>query len=336
MQNIIYDTILGLLPSKKKTSPSGWTSFSGPCCVHNGESQDKRGRAGITGDGTGVVSYHCFNCGFKTHYRPGFHLNYKLRKLLQWLGADDKTIKGLQIEALRLKEDAIELGEIEEHEEVTFEEKQYPSDSETLLHWIHNPEKHEKQIAAVAEYAIARGLESRLNELRWSPSRAGNLNQRLIIPFFYKGKFVGYTARAINDNVQPKYLNYMQPGYVFNIDEQNQDRKVTIVTEGPIDALKIGGVGINSNMINDTQADLLDSLGKDVIVVPDQDNAGSKVIDTAIEYGWSVAFPDWEDKVKDVSDAVDNYGKLYTLWSILNSAQTSKIKIELMRKKLAN
>ena len=81
---------------------------------------------------------------------------------------------------------------------------------------------------------------------------------------------------------------------------------------------------------------MIDSLGKDVIVVPDQDNAGSKVIDTAIEYGWSVAFPDWEDNIKDVSDAVDKYGKLYTLWSIINSAQQSKIKIELMRKKLAN
>jgi len=336
MQNIIYETITGLLPSRKKTSPSGWVSFSGPCCVHNGESQDKRGRAGITGAGDGVVSYHCFNCGFKTHWKPGWHLTYKVRKLLEWLGADERTIKGLQIEALRLKEYAQEQGEVEEYEEVEFKEETFPTDSETLIHWIHNPGKHEVQIAAVAEYAIARGLENNLHELRWSPSRAGNLNQRLIIPFFYKKKFVGYTARAINNNIQPKYMNHMQPGYVYNIDEQNKDRKITIVTEGPIDALKIGGVGINSNMINDTQADLLDSLGKDVIVIPDQDNAGSKVIDTALEYGWSVAFPDWENNVKDVSDAVDKYGKLYALWSIINTAQSSKIKIELMRKKLGN
>ena len=36
-------------------------------------------------------------------------------------------------------------------------------------------------------------------------SRAGNLNQR-IIPFYYKGKFVGHTARAINNDIQPKIL----------------------------------------------------------------------------------------------------------------------------------
>ena len=220
--------------------------------------------------------------------------------------------------------------------EVSFEQRDYPSDSETMMHWIHNPGKYEKQIASVAEYVISRGLENNLKDLRWSPSRAGNLNQRVIIPFYYKGKFVGHTARAINNDIQPKYLNSMQPGYVYNTGEQNKDRKIVIVTEGPIDALKIGGVGILSNNINDAQADLVDSLGKDVIVVPDRDESGQKIIDTAIEYGWSVAFPDWEDDVKDVSDAVDKYGKLYTLWSIINSAQQSKIKIELMRKKLAN
>ena len=56
MQNKIYDTLFGLLPAKKKTSPSGWVSFSGSCCVHNGESQDKRGRAGITGGADGILS----------------------------------------------------------------------------------------------------------------------------------------------------------------------------------------------------------------------------------------------------------------------------------------
>ena len=85
---------------------------------------------------------------------------------MQWFGADEKTIKGLQIEALRLKEDAEEIGEVEEYEEVSFEERDYPSDSETMMHWIHNPGKYEKQIASVAEYVISRGLENNLKDLR--------------------------------------------------------------------------------------------------------------------------------------------------------------------------
>ena len=68
MQNKIYDTLFGLLPSKRKLVPSGWISFSGSCCVHNNETQDKKGRAGITGGADGIC-YHCFNCGSQAHWK---------------------------------------------------------------------------------------------------------------------------------------------------------------------------------------------------------------------------------------------------------------------------
>ena len=87
-----------------------------------------------------------------------------------------------------------------------------PTDSETLLHWIHNPGKHEKQIASVAEYVISRGLESNLKDLRWSPSRAGNLNQRVIIPFIIKESLLGTLLEQLIMIYNPKYLNSMQPG----------------------------------------------------------------------------------------------------------------------------
>ena len=92
MLNIISDFIKGILPTKKKTTPSGWTSFNAPCCVHNGESSDTRGRGGLTANPDGSVSFHCFNCNFKASYQPGRHLTFKFRKLLKWLGADDTDI----------------------------------------------------------------------------------------------------------------------------------------------------------------------------------------------------------------------------------------------------
>ena len=73
MLNIISDFIKGILPTKKKTTPSGWTSFNGVCCPHNGESPDTRGRGGLTANPDGSVSYHCFNCNFKASYQPGRH-----------------------------------------------------------------------------------------------------------------------------------------------------------------------------------------------------------------------------------------------------------------------
>ena len=52
----------------------------------------------------------------------------------------------------------------------------------------------------------------------------------------------------------------------------------------------------------------------------------------AIKHGWSVAFPEWKD-CKDASDALTKYGRLYTIKSILNSAESNTTKIELLMRK---
>jgi len=335
MQNNIQDVLVAHLPSKKSTSSSNWISFSGPCCVHNGESVDKRGRGGAIANGDGSVSYHCFNCGYKASWKPGRPVSYKLRKLLQWLGADEATIRGLTIEALRIKEVADITNPVkEEKEEVVFKTRDLPEDSKTILEWLNDGE-HE-YATKTAEYALGRGLEDKLDQLMWSPSRAGNMNRRLIVPFNWKGDTIGYCGRAIEEDVQPKYFNSMEPGYVYNTEAQDKENKFVIVVEGPFDALKINGVAVLSNNVSEIQADVIDNLAKDVIVVPDKDEAGQKLVDAALEYGWNVSFPEWDNDIKDVSDAVDRYGKLYTLWSIISTKQTSRIKIELMRKKLGN
>ena len=88
------------------------------------------------------------------------------------------------------------------------------------------------------------------------------------------------------------------------------------------------------NTISDGQAKLIRSLDRDVIVVPDQDSAGLELIDRAMELGWAVSIPNWED-CKDVNDAVKKYGRLGTLLSIMQSRETSRIKIELRKKSLA-
>jgi hypothetical protein len=70
-------------------------------------------------------------------------------------------------------------------------------------------------------------------------------------------------------------------------------------------------------------------------VVPDQDKTGLKICDRALDLGFEVSLPNWHDGVKDANDAVIKYGKLPTLLSILEAASNSKIKVEMMRKKIA-
>jgi hypothetical protein len=330
MLNIISDFIKGILPTKKKTTPSGWTSFNGVCCPHNGESADTRGRGGLTANPDGSVSYHCFNCNFKASYQPGRHLTFKFRKLLKWLGADDTDIKRLVIEAIRVRELVApeEVKQEAEEEKIDFKARDLPDDAMNLitLDYVH----------PALEYCVARKIDLDKYAFYATRQEQYNLHKRIIIPFIWQGRTIGYTARAIKETVKPKYHSSYEPNFVFNVNNQLPDSKFVIVCEGPFDAMSIDGVAVLNNECNETQADIIESLGREVIVVADKDRAGAKMINNAIEYGWSVSFPVWLETCKDVNEAVVKYGRLFVLKTILDSKQSSKLKIELMKKKLYN
>jgi len=105
------------------------------------------------------------------------------------------------------------------------------------------------------------------------------------------------------------------------------------VCEGPVDAIHVDGCALAGSEISDQQALLINRLAKDIYVVPDRDKAGSKLIEAAIERGWGVSLPDWDADINDIGDAVAKYGRLYTLYSIANAAETSPLKIRLRAKK---
>jgi DNA primase len=101
------------------------------------------------------------------------------------------------------------------------------------------------------------------------------------------------------------------------------------------DALSIGGLAVLHAEINDSQVRLIRSLDREVIVVPDQDEAGMRLVDRAVELGWSVSMPAWPADVKDANDAVIRWGKVATLITIMQARETSPIKIELRKRQLS-
>jgi DNA primase len=118
------------------------------------------------------------------------------------------------------------------------------------------------------------------------------------------------------------------------MDQQQSDSKFVIVVEGPFDAMSIDGVAVLSNDCSEQQADIIDTLNREIILVPDRDRAGTRLIDRALEYGWTVSFPVWHETCKDVNEAVVRYGRLFVLKSILAARETGHLKIELKRRKL--
>lgn len=315
--------ILSIIPGRKKNTSSGWTSFNAICCSHFGHKADRRSRGGIRFDGPNW-NYHCFNCGFKCNFTLGRSISHKTRQLLTWCGIDDVVIQRWSLESLQQK-DMIDFSKPRVKLKIKFKDHVLPSGE--LL------DKNNPHHKVFVDYVQKRGISIDEYPFLITPDEPGRMGNRVIIPYTYKNKIVGHTSRFLDDRT-PKYLNEQQPGYVFNIDMQKPEWTVCIVTEGIFDALAIDGVAVMHDDISNEQAQLLSTLNKSIIVVPDQDKTGLKMCDRALELGYQVSLPNWGADVKDTNDAVMKYGKLQTLLSILQSATNSKIKIELQRKKI--
>ena len=320
----VSDTLSSFLPSKRKTTPSGWIAFNAPCCTHNGESIDKKARGGLITEGD-TVSYHCFNCGYKCSWQPGRPFSHKMRKLFQWLGTPDDIITKVALDVMRENEGVQVQTRIAEMP--TFDSVPLPEDAIKIA----DIKDFNKFSMGVLEYMAQRGLNMDDTSYYWSPSLG--YRDRLIVPFFYESRIVGWTARSVLPDKKPKYLTEVQPGFVYGLDEQSYNKIFTILCEGQIDAIHVDGCALGGSEISDQQAMLLNQLQKEIIVVPDRDKAGSKLVERAIKLGWSVSLPNWPSEINDISDCVGKYGRLYTLYSIVNNSERSPLKIRLKAKK---
>ena len=311
--------VISFLPGKRKQTASGWVSFNAPCCIHRGDTQDKRQRGGIKPSPDGSWSYHCFNCGYTASFVLGRNLTFKARKLLEWLNVPTEEIERINLESLKHKSIEGLLGErqdvIQKLQSIEFEDKDLPNDTKELTD-------------SAKEYLRGRGVPLDYPFLYKTMPRRG-----VVIPFTHNNQVVGHTTRFLDDRT-PRYIQDIQPGYVFGTDLQKSNWQTAIVVEGVFDALSINGLAVLHAEINDAQVRLIRSLGREVIVVPDQDEAGMRLVDRAVELGWAVSIPEWPSGIKDVNDAVILMGKLGALISIVQAKETSKIKIELRKKQL--
>jgi hypothetical protein len=311
--------VVSFLPGKRKQTASGWISFNAPCCIHCGDNQDKRQRGGIKPGTDGSWSFHCFNCGYTASFVLGRNLTFKARKLLEWMNVPQEEIERINLESLKHKSIEGLLGERQEIvnklQNIEFEDRDLPADTQPLNE-------------QAEEYLRNRCIPLDYPFLYKTMPRPG-----VVIPFTHDNQVVGHTTRFLDDRT-PRYIQDIQSGYVFGTDLQKSNWQTVIVVEGVFDALSINGLAVLHAEINDTQVRLIRSLGRDVIVVPDQDAPGMKLVDRAVELGWAVSMPEWPEGVKDANDAVIQLGRLGTLLTIMQAKETSKIKIELRKKQL--
>ncbi|MDB2315388.1 hypothetical protein N9V27_00255 [bacterium] len=315
--NVVESTLRGNLPPLK-TNSSGWLTMNCPMCIHNGESRpDSKGRGGWRFDND-KTAYHCFNCGYTTGWRPGSKLGFKLIKLMRVLGIDEAEIQRLKI---LLWDQVIE--EVAEEEQEVFN-KEWPE--------IPYPFELTDLRDEAVEYLTGRGI---FELAKWKQTDQIGMKQRIILPYTDNSKVVGYMARWIGNPPKgtAKMLRKSPDEYVFNLDKQPKKRKYTIVCEGEYDALAIGGVAILSNKISKYQAQLIEDLDTEPVMLADKDPGGKSLVEDAINLGWNVSFPDWPAGIKDANEAILHFGRVATLQSILMAIEHSPLKVKLLMRR---
>ena len=322
--------LVNYLPAKRKQTTSGWISFNAPCCIHQGESADRRQRGGLKLSDQ-AWSWHCFNCGYKASFILGRTLSFRARRLLEWLGVPAEEIERINLESLRHRSIAGILDDRQRTENalqgIQFEDRDCPYiDLVTAEHreqW-----QYLRDRGVPEDYPIMLPVSYDKRGLAGILGRSG-----VVIPFTYDNRMVGHAIRFLDDRA-PKYIHDIQPGYVFGTDLQQPAWQHVLIMEGVFDALSISGLAVLHAEISDAQARLIRSLGRDITVVPDQDSAGMRLVERALELGWAVSMPEWPKGCKDVNDAVKHMGRLNTVIAIMQARETSRVKIELRKKRL--
>lgn len=333
--DFLSQKLVNLLPGKRKRTQNGSVNIDCPMCVARGQSRpDTKQRCGVRTFGDGSIAINCFNCAFSTRWSPGSLISKNIRDFLGNLGVNDFEIKKLNFTAWQLAQNLESAPERESAVFIPkFDEVALPKNAKSIKTWA-DLNCVDSDFVDVVQYAMTRGDHVFENcEFYWTPDVKFGMHRRLLIPFYWGNKIVGWTGRAIDSEAKPRYMTDTPSHFIFNNSNMYKNRKFVILVEGQFDALAIDGISTQGSKISEQQAYWINETGKQIIVLPDRDAAGQKLIDLALHNDWLISFPDWDSDVNDANDAVKKYGQLFTVKSIIDGATNNKLKINLLRKK---
>lgn len=307
----IFDEFQSLIQSRTRYSARGFNNINCPACG------DKRARGGFARTETGGFRYFCYNGGctynHPTGWEPGNGLSGRVRDLFELLGG---SVRNIPISELR-KAGTTKMGrKTDPDKEVatSFKEMDLPKGSMLLEDAA---EEYEKAFAAL-NYLNSRSplyMESN-HPFVWSTEHP----DYVIIPFVhYRDRIVGYMGRNIHKKSgSGRFIQKAQSDYMFNQHLLSRDAgRYIIVTESPMEAILLQGVGVRENRLTKKQINLLNSSGRIPILVPDQLSDESKpFLDAAKENDWYVSVPDFGGK--DAGVSIQNRGLLWTVEQIMS------------------
>lgn len=327
-----YDNLESLIRDKVNFSgiSNGWNKVFCEVCGDGKRIKGPRGGWLLRGD---IASYHCFNCGIRGSLEPPYGMSDDVKKILEAFNVSIEEVKLLGM----CKSDIViqkNPKNIHNHTVIDIPDYFLPlKDCKNHPSYTKAVDLLNKKCIAVDDYQffLSSG-NSKMGPDHMAKSKF--LLSRLIIPVFKNGSMIYYQSRDLNGSSKMKYMSLDKPkeSAMYFIDRlYDKNVKRIFITEGFFDAFHVNGVAVMENHLTKSQVQLLNSIDKPKIVIPDANGDANTLIDFAEKNEWYVAFPDYDHDIKDVTDCVGRYGRLLTA-SLICKSIVSPSMVKLVRR----
>jgi hypothetical protein len=295
--------------------------------LHTACDHGKKGpRAGFRFDGD-AVAFHCFNCPLKAVFDPneaGREGQPLISKNMQHVLADfnipEDEWQRVLFSVMKQRDagftaNAIDSKPVESIEpmEIPLPETFYPlADADPDDKWAMIARYYlEDRNIDPSSYPFMLSTKTDIPHLKkWFG--------RVIIPVYKNEKLIYYTGRDLTGKAIKKYESpaVSRDRVIYGFDRLFENTEMPLyIVEGWFDAVVIDGIAIFGNEISPTKMKWINRSRRKKVYIPDQFGNGFQAAKQAIDAGWSISTPDFGD-CKDVSAAVNKYGKLYVFQTL--------------------
>jgi len=322
MESVTLEQVIrSHIPLPAYPSAKGWYHVLCKVCMDHG----KKGNRGGFKFENDTVAYNCFNCGHTAAYNPNedTEISKNMKTVLRDFGIPDEEWQQVLLTSLSIK-DTGATKTIQELKKRSIEPPEIPMPES--FYFLKDASEDDKWAAIARDYLLYdRGIDpSSYPFMLSSKPKDPHMEKwrgRVIIPFYKNNHLIYYQGRDLVGNKVKKYESppISKDRVIYGFDElfKNTDIPLYIV-EGWFDARVIDGVAIIGNKISDAQIDWLNKSRRRKVYIPDRFGDGHQAAKQALDEGWSISTPEI-GSCKDMSAAVQKYGKMYVMKSIVDN-----------------
>ena len=324
----LEEVIRQYIPMQPFPASTGWHPVLCKVCHDHGR---KGMRGGFKFDGE-TVAYHCFNCGpaMNTIYDPveSKGMPRKMRQVLTDFGVPEDEWQQVLLTNLAFQQAGTKGEVIKQLESIEPKELEMPDN----FYFLKDATTDDKWAEVARWYLNDRGVDpDSYPFLIVTPTKdkfRKKWNGRLIIPAYKDSKLIFYQGRDLTNSKLKKYESPSTPKdkVLYGFDKIFDHTETPLyVVEGFFDAEAIDGIAIVGNEMSEAQIQWLNRSKRTKVYVPDKTGDGQRSAKKALEQGWSVSTPDIGSNCKDMSDAVNKYGKMYVMKTLTENTVTGFI-----------